>query len=102
MISKALSLNRLPREIRDQCRQDPSVPRNILVEIARKKQERSMLTRFRKYQEQQARIAAKEAGTPAPAERKRTKAEASPTASAAWQAKWATWNFPTSPRRSGP
>jgi ParB family transcriptional regulator, chromosome partitioning protein len=76
VISKALSLNRLPREIRDQCRQDPSVPRNILVEIARKKQERSMLTQFRKYQEQQARIAAREAGTTVQAERKRTKAEA--------------------------
>ena len=76
VISKALSLNRLPKEIRDQCRQDPSVPRNVLVEIARKKQERSMLTQFKKYQDQQARIAAKEAGTAAPAEKKRTKAEA--------------------------
>ncbi|MCE5263315.1 MAG: ParB/RepB/Spo0J family partition protein [Deltaproteobacteria bacterium] len=76
VISKALSLNRLPKEIRDQCRQDPSVPRNVLVEIARKKQQRSMVTQFTKYRELQARIAAKEAGTPAPAEKKRTKAEA--------------------------
>jgi ParB family transcriptional regulator, chromosome partitioning protein len=76
-ISKSLSINRLPQEIRDECRQDPTVPKNVLVEIARKKQERSMLTRFKKFREQQARAAAKETGddtTPSP--RKRTKAEA--------------------------
>ena len=76
-ISRSLSLNRLPREIRDQCRQDPTIPRNILLEIAQKKQERSMLTQFQKYLDQQTRIAAKEAGTAEPAaERKRTGAEA--------------------------
>jgi ParB family chromosome partitioning protein len=75
-ISRSLSLNRLPREIRDRCRQDPTVPRNVLFEIAQKKQERSMLTQFQKYQDQQARIAAKEAGTAAaPGQRKRTQAE---------------------------
>jgi ParB family chromosome partitioning protein len=76
-ISRSLSLNRLPKEIRDQCRQDPTVPRNVLFEIAQKKQERSMLTQFKKYQDQQAKIAAK--GTAdaaaAPTQRKRTKAE---------------------------
>jgi ParB family chromosome partitioning protein len=75
-ISRSLSLNRLPKEIRDKCRQDPTVPRNVLVEIAQKKQERSMLTQFQKYQDQQAKAAAKETGTAAPAERKRTRAEA--------------------------
>jgi ParB family chromosome partitioning protein len=75
-ISRSLSLNRLPKEIRDQCRQDPTVPRNVLVEIAQKKQERSMLTQFQKYQDQQAKAAAKETGTAAPAGRKRTRAEA--------------------------
>ena len=74
-ISRSLSLNRLPREIRDRCRQDPTVPRNVLVEIAQKKQERSMLTQFQKYWDQQARIAAKETGTAASTERKRSKAE---------------------------
>jgi len=73
-ISEALSLNRLPKEIRDECRQDPTVPKNVLVEIARKKQERSMLTQFRQYREKQAKLAAKDAA--APATRKRTKAEA--------------------------
>ena len=94
VISKALSLNRLPREIRDQCRQDPSVPRNVLVEIARKKQERSMLTQFRKYQDQQARIAAKEAGTVAPAERKRTSAEAITNSIASMASKVGDLEFP--------
>jgi ParB family chromosome partitioning protein len=59
-ISKSLSLNRLPREIRDECRQDPTVSRNVLIEIARKKQERSMLTQFRKFREQQAKEAARD------------------------------------------
>jgi ParB family chromosome partitioning protein len=78
-ISRSLSLNRLPKEIRDQCRQDPTVPRNVLFEIAQKKQERSMLTQFKKYQDQQAKIAAKAKETAdaaaAPAPRKRTRAE---------------------------
>jgi ParB family transcriptional regulator, chromosome partitioning protein len=72
-ISETLSLNRLPREIRDECRQDPTVPKHVLVEIARKKQERSMLTQFRKYREQSARIAAKETGDAAAPTQKRTK-----------------------------
>jgi ParB family chromosome partitioning protein len=77
-ISRALSLNRLPKEIRDKCRQDPTIPRNVLGEIAQKKQERSMLTQFQKYQDQQAKIAAKAKETAdavAPAQRKRTRAE---------------------------
>jgi hypothetical protein len=76
-ISRSPSLNRFPKEIRDKCRRDPTVQRNILVEIARKKQERSMLTPFQKYQGQQGKIAAKEtAAAAAPAQRKRTRAEA--------------------------
>ena len=76
-ISQSLSLNKLPKEIRDECRQDPTVPKNVLVVIARKKQERSMLTEFKKYRDQQAKIAAKEtADATAPTQRKRTRAEA--------------------------
>ncbi|MDA8125153.1 MAG: ParB/RepB/Spo0J family partition protein [Deltaproteobacteria bacterium] len=75
-ISRSLSLNRLPKEVRDACRQDPTVPKTVLVEIAQKKQERSMVTQFKKYQEQQAKAAAKEAATAAPARPKRTKTEA--------------------------
>ncbi len=75
-ISESLSLNRLPQPIRDGCRQDPTVPKNILVEIARKKQERGMLTKYNQYRDKQAKAAAKEQETAAPAARKRTKAEA--------------------------
>ncbi len=73
---RPLSLNKLPQTIRDACRQDPTVPKNVLVEIARKKQERSMLTKYNQYRDKQAKAAAKEQETGAPATRKRTKAEA--------------------------
>jgi ParB family chromosome partitioning protein len=75
-ISESLSLNRLPKEIRDECRQDPKVPKRVLIEIARKKQERGMLTQFRKYREQQAKSAAKLGEAAEARERKRTRAEA--------------------------
>jgi len=75
-ISQSLSLNRLPREVRDECRQDPTVPKNVLVEIARKKQERSMLTKFKQYRDLQAKIAAKKTDPPSAGPRRRNKAEA--------------------------
>ena len=50
-ISDILSLNRLPAAIRDECRINPACPRRVLVEIARKKQERSMITLYNKYKE---------------------------------------------------
>lgn len=74
-ISRSLSLNRLPREIRDACRQDPTVPRNVLLDIAGMKQERGMLTRFNKYKERQARIAADQGADHAPAPHKRSQPE---------------------------
>jgi ParB family chromosome partitioning protein len=48
-ISEALSLNKLPKEIRDECRRDPTVPNKVLVTIARNKQQRSMVTQFQLY-----------------------------------------------------
>jgi ParB family chromosome partitioning protein len=69
-ISEALSLNKLPKEIRDACRQDPTVPKNVLVTIARNKQQRSMVTQFQLYRKQQAQAGVKK--TPGA---KRTKAE---------------------------
>jgi|ADurb_Ile_01_Slu_FD_contig_61_208087_length_927_multi_2_in_0_out_0_1 ParB family chromosome partitioning protein len=51
MISEILSLNRLPQQIRDECRSDPSVPRGVLIAIARKKQERAMLRLYNEYRE---------------------------------------------------
>jgi len=51
MISEILSLNRLPQQIRDECRSDPSVSRAVLIAIARKKQERAMLRLYNEYRE---------------------------------------------------
>lgn len=48
-VSDVLSINRLPRQIRDECRGDHQVSRNVLIEIARKKQERGMLTAYADY-----------------------------------------------------
>jgi ParB family chromosome partitioning protein len=70
-ISETLSLNKLPQEIRDECRKDPTVPKNILIAIARNKQERSMLTQYRKFREQQQLAGVKKTRTGG----KRTKAE---------------------------
>ena len=48
-VSDILSLNRLPHEIRGDCRGNAQCPRAILIEIARKKQQRSMLNLYEKY-----------------------------------------------------
>jgi ParB family chromosome partitioning protein len=66
-LNEILSLNRLPLEIRDECRGDRTVSRNTLLEIARRKQTRSMLTAYNKYKEQ---VKKQQEG------RKKTKAEA--------------------------
>ena len=102
-ISMTLSINRLPKEIRDICRQDPTVPKRTLIEIAAKKQERSMLTQFRKYQEQQAKAVARETEAAEPAERKRTKAEAVANSIGSMAAKIGDLEFPdfTKEERTG-
>jgi ParB family chromosome partitioning protein len=50
-VTDILSLNRLPQEIRDDCRSNPKCPRQILVEITRKKQDRAMISLYNKYKE---------------------------------------------------
>jgi ParB family chromosome partitioning protein len=51
-VSEILSLNKLPQEIRDECRQDPKCPRRVLLEIVRKKKyAKGMITLFEKYKE---------------------------------------------------
>ena len=64
-VSEILSLNRLPLTIRDDCRSNASVGRKALIEIARKKQERSMITAWNHYKEKLA----KETGGPKKRER---------------------------------
>lgn len=50
-ISETLSLTKLPKEIRDECRKDPAVPKKTLLAIAKKRQQRSMLTAYQKYKD---------------------------------------------------
>jgi ParB family chromosome partitioning protein len=50
-VTDILTLNNLPQEIRDDCRNNPKCLRQILIEIARKKQARSMLSLYKKYKE---------------------------------------------------
>ena len=51
-ISEILSLNKLPQEVRDECRSDPAISKNILIEIAKSKQQRGMLSLYNKYKTQ--------------------------------------------------
>jgi ParB family transcriptional regulator, chromosome partitioning protein len=53
-ITEILTLNRLPEEIRSECRSNPAVSRATLLQIARNKQTRSMLTQYKKYKEKLA------------------------------------------------
>ncbi|MBU0653309.1 MAG: hypothetical protein KKG96_10585 [Proteobacteria bacterium] len=46
-------INRLPAEIRDECRGDHKISKSALIEIARKKQERGMLTAWDAYKDKQ-------------------------------------------------
>ena len=48
-MSETISLTKLPKEIRDECRQNPAVSKKALLEIAKKKQERSMLKAYQLY-----------------------------------------------------
>lgn len=55
-ITEILSLNRLPIEIRDECRSSNATARKTLIEIARKKQERSMIAAWNHYKEKLAKV----------------------------------------------
>jgi ParB family chromosome partitioning protein len=57
-ISETLSITKLPQQIRDECRQDPAVPKKVLIGLARNKQQRSMITQYQKYRQAQAKAAA--------------------------------------------
>jgi len=48
-ISATLAINKLPPEILDDCRKDPTMPKRVLVDIAQKRQTRSMTTAYQKY-----------------------------------------------------
>jgi ParB family chromosome partitioning protein len=57
-LTEILSLNRLPQEIRDECRSSTTTARKTLIEIARKKQDRSMITAWGQYKDKLAKAAA--------------------------------------------
>jgi len=50
-LSEILSLNRLPDDVKDDCRNDPKTARGILAEIARKKDPAAMTALYNKYKE---------------------------------------------------
>lgn len=50
-LSEILSLNRLPDEVKDDCRRDPRTARGVLVEIARERDPGRMVTLYRKCKE---------------------------------------------------
>ena len=51
-ITETLSLTNLPEAIRNECRGDRTYSKTRLVEIARKKQQRAMITAYDKYKEE--------------------------------------------------
>ena len=50
-MSEILSLNRLPAEVKDDCRNDPKTSRSILVAIAAQKTPEKMVTLYTRYKE---------------------------------------------------
>jgi len=65
-VSETLLINRLPAAIRDECRSDRQVPKRVLIDIARRRQERSMMTAYRAYREKLAKAqTGKKAASPA-------------------------------------
>ena len=55
-LTEILSLNRLPQAVRDECRSNTTT-RKTLIEIARKKQDRSMITAWNQYKDKIAKAA---------------------------------------------
>lgn len=51
LLSEILSLNRLPAEVKDDCRQDPKSSRGVLVEIARQRDPQKMVSLYQKYRD---------------------------------------------------
>lgn len=91
-VTDILTLTRLPQEIRDECRGNTAVTRKTLIEIARKKQARGMVTAWNKVKEKQAKEEAggqrKERTAPTPAAHRewvdKTNAKLAAIDSAAW------------------
>ena len=70
-VNDILQLVKLPKEIRDECRNDPKISRQALIDIVKKKKrEKGMVTAYKKYKEieakKEAKKQAKETSTPKP------------------------------------
>jgi ParB family chromosome partitioning protein len=48
-ISKTMTLNKLPEDIRDACRTNPNIPKTTLLEVAKMKTDESMRRKFQVY-----------------------------------------------------
>jgi len=48
-LSEILSLNKLPQEVRNDCRGDRAISKSVLIAIAKKKQARGMTTAYNAY-----------------------------------------------------
>jgi len=55
-VGDILTLNKLPQEIRDECRGDRQISRSTLIDIARKKQVRGMMTAYNSYKAKQQKV----------------------------------------------
>lgn len=55
-VGDILTLNKLPQEIRDECRGDRQISRSTLIDIARKKQLRGMMTAYNSYKAKQQKV----------------------------------------------
>ena len=49
VVSKTLSLNRLPEDVRDACRTNPNIPTAMLLDVAKEKTEATMRRKFQTY-----------------------------------------------------
>ena len=55
-VGDILTLNKLPQEIRDECRGNRQISRSTPIDIARKKQVRGMMTAYNSYKTKQQKV----------------------------------------------
>jgi len=66
VISRTLSLNRLPEDIRNACRTNPEIPKGLLLSIARLRSEEAMRRKFERYMKSAAAQGRPQARPPRP------------------------------------
>ena len=53
-VSKTMTLNKLPEDVRSACRTNPNIPKNVLLDVAQMTTEKSMRRKFQSYMDQAA------------------------------------------------